>query len=170
MKDTPSFFFSEELSEGNVAQFKAFCTNNRSAAEIIIYINAQSGGKIGFYKEIESCILELQKSGTKVSTIGKLFVSSFLKIFLLGDERIIVLESVGIIHLPVFVSNYIIIPAIDHKRLSDLRDQMAGFISSKTSLTKPQVHALDGQRITAKRLITLGIATKQITKFEPIST
>lgn len=161
------FTFSEKLSLYSIECFLDFTNRSLNSELVHIHIDAQSGGKISYANKISEELEFLKSNGSQITISGRLFVSSFFNIFLLGDNRIITKDSVGIIHLPIFVEGYIKKEGDDEK-LEQLRQKAVSFISSKTNLTNQQVRELNEKKLNSGQLMQYNIATDLVKKFEPL--
>lgn len=156
------FSFTEALNEERINRFSQFCFETPVFGSALFVVNSQEGARTKYVSQVIANCEGLKLKNVEVKTHGSIFVSAFLRIFLLGDFRTITEKSVGIIHLPVPFDKHVCLQGITRDHLEQIRTEAAQFIADRTKLSLGEVFALNERKLNAEDLIGYGIAHKII--------
>ncbi|MDB4984437.1 MAG: hypothetical protein JWM20_616 [Patescibacteria group bacterium] len=164
------FSFKEGLSEKLVKDFLRFASEVPLFDRNLIIIDVQCGTRSLLAYQAFIGFTDLYAKGSSVHTHGGIFVSGYLKLFLLGKYRTITPDSRGMIHLPVKMEGHKLMKGVESDKLEIMRQETAEFIAKRTNLSVADVFLLNEKRLVPEQMLELGIAHEVIPSLQTLIT
>jgi hypothetical protein len=167
-KPSNVFSFEDQLNGGLVEDFRRFSANVQLSESILIHINSQFGTPTKLLHETFLIFVELSKKGVASNTHGKMFISGYMRMFLLGNHRTITNDSIGMIHLPVLAPAQRVHRDEANNQVEIVRNEIIDFFEKRTKLTRGEILLLDQKKITPQKMIEYGIAHEIISDLQTL--